>query len=149
MIIMTTIFILFILLISFIFYKLFTKDPEIGVPTVGTFVEKPWGQEEIWANHHPYVGKILHINNGCKLSLQYHKNKDETIRVLNGILTLIVMNREDGKVFELQEGEIFHIIPRLVHRMEARSGNVSVLETSTSELWDVVRLEDDYNRVQK
>jgi len=143
----TIIFILFFISLGFLFYRLFTKEPEVGVPTVGRFVEKPWGQEEIWANNPPYVGKILHINNGHKLSLQYHKNKDETIRVLSGILTLIVMNRTDGKVFEMREGEVFHISPKLVHRMEARNGNVSVLETSTPELWDVVRLEDNYNRV--
>lgn len=110
-------------------------------------IQKPWGHEEIWAQTDKYVGKILHIKRGHRLSLQYHRHKDETIRVLSGELHLFLDN-QGGETHELilRSGESYHIRPFLVHRMEAKVGNVEILEVSTSQLWDVVRLQDDYRR---
>jgi len=109
-------------------------------------VEKPWGYELIWAHTDRYVGKILHINAGAALSYQYHRVKDETIYVMSGVLTLHVSN-DDGpaRAIELREGESFRITPGLRHRFEAKAA-VDLLEASTPELDDVVRLEDRYGR---
>ncbi len=114
-------------------------------------VEKPWGHEEIWAQTDRYVGKILHIKQGHRLSLQYHEEKTETIRVLSGQLTLTIGDtiQEKQYLFEqvLLEGESFHISAGTVHRMACYAeGGCQVLEVSTPELDDVVRLADDYKR---
>jgi len=109
-------------------------------------VEKPWGYELIWARTERYVGKILHINAGAALSYQYHRVKEETIYVLSGVLTLHVSQDDSPpRVLELRAGESFHITPGLRHRFEAKSA-VDLLEASTPELHDVVRLEDRYGR---
>lgn len=111
-------------------------------------VPKPWGHETIWARTDRYVGKILHVRAGESLSLQYHRRKDETIRVLSGTLRLEV-GPADGPltVVELGPGEGWHITPGLRHRMTAVA-DTDVLEVSTPELDDVVRLEDRYGRVK-
>lgn len=112
-------------------------------------VEKPWGREVWWAHAKgKYMGKLLEINNGHKLSLQYHNLKDETIYVLSGTLTLFYSERRDGELKEikLKEGESFRVRPYTVHRFGAEDGNVTLLEVSTDYPDDVVRLEDDYNR---
>ena len=109
-------------------------------------VEKPWGYEIIWAKTDRYVGKILHIEAGHALSLQYHEVKEETIRLNSGKLVLEV--EEDGqprRTIELAPGDSFHIRPRTIHRMIAKE-TCDVLEVSTPELDDVVRLEDRYGR---
>lgn len=109
-------------------------------------VDKPWGYELIWAHTGRYVGKILHINAGAALSYQYHRVKEETIYVLRGALQLHVAEGDASpRVVELGEGESFHITPGLRHRFEALS-EVDLLEASTPELDDVVRLEDRYGR---
>ncbi len=109
-------------------------------------VDKPWGFELIWAKAERYVGKLLHINAGEALSFQYHEVKDETIYVLKGTLTLHVARGDDEpRVLELSEGEVFHVTPGLRHRFEAKV-EVELLEVSTPELEDVVRLEDRYGR---
>ena len=109
-------------------------------------VEKPWGYELIWAHSGRYVGKILHINAGGALSYQYHRVKEETIYVLRGVLTLHVSEDDSPpRVMELREGEAFHITPGLRHRFQAKA-EVDLLEASTPELDDVVRLEDLYGR---
>jgi mannose-6-phosphate isomerase len=111
-----------------------------------TRVEKPWGYELIWAHTDRYVGKILHIDAGNALSYQYHHVKDETIYVLRGVLLLHVAEGEAvARVLELAEGCSFHITPGLRHRFEAKR-EVELLEVSTPELDDVVRLEDRYGR---
>jgi mannose-6-phosphate isomerase len=111
----------------------------------GQIVEKPWGYEIIWAHTERYVGKILHINKGESLSYQYHVVKDETIRLLSGALEMdIETSGERGKL-RLLPGESLHIIPRMKHRMIAIE-DCDVLEVSTPELDDVVRLEDRYGR---
>ncbi len=109
-------------------------------------VEKPWGYELIWARSDRYVGKILRINAGQALSYQYHRQKEETIYVLEGKLTLhYASGDESPTVVRLEPGEVFHIAPGLRHRFEAEQ-EVTLLETSTTELDDVVRLEDRYGR---
>ena len=111
-------------------------------------VEKPWGHELIWAKTDHYVGKILHIHKGEALSLQYHRVKDETIMVLTGKMELV--HYQDGEpptTTVLLPREPFHIPPGLRHRMTALE-DTDVVETSTTELDDVVRLEDRYGRAK-
>ena len=109
-------------------------------------VEKPWGHELIWAYTERYVGKILHINAGEALSLQYHEVKDETLHVLHGVMHFYVGKEgEELRRVELKEGESFRVTPGTRHRMEAVT-DCDLLEASTPELDDVVRLEDRYAR---
>ena len=112
------------------------------------YVEKPWGHEEIWAHTEKYVGKILYINPNSKLSLQYHNEKEETIRVLKGVLYLHhqVRGNQDVVVTRLVEGDVYHVPVGSIHRFEAREESVELVEVSTSQLDDVVRLQDDYKR---
>jgi len=109
-------------------------------------VEKPWGYELIWARTDRYVGKILHIDAGQLLSLQYHNKKDESIYVLRGEIILRIQQEDTMIERRVGEGEAFHIRPRLVHQFEAVTA-ADLLEASTSELDDVVRLQDKYGRV--
>lgn len=110
-------------------------------------VEKPWGYELIWAKTKDYVGKILHINKGHKLSLQYHKIKEETI-FLNSGKMLFVFENELGELTEipLAAGDAHHIPTGKKHRMIAVE-DCEIFEVSTPHLDDVVRLEDGYGRV--
>lgn len=109
-------------------------------------VEKPWGHELIWAHTDRYVGKLLHIKAGESLSLQYHERKDETIHVLRGRMTFLVgQSEEDLREVSLEEGVSFRITPGTRHRMVAVT-DCDLLEASTPELDDVVRLEDRYGR---
>ena len=109
-------------------------------------VEKPWGHEEIFARTDRYVGKILSIRSGEALSLQYHERKDETIRIMDGEMDLVVgTNVDDLETLRLGPGDVFHIVPRTIHRMVAVT-DCSLFEVSTPELDDVVRLEDRYGR---
>lgn len=111
-------------------------------------VEKPWGYELIWAHTSRYVGKILHINKGHRLSYQYHNIKDETIRLLSGHLNVETEVNGIRKTLTLRQGESLHIVPLMRHRMIAIE-DCDVLEVSTPELDDVVRLEDDYRREER
>ena len=108
-------------------------------------VPKPWGHELIFAHTDRYVGKILHINKGESLSLQYHEMKEETLYVVDGELRLTIEHGGDRRELTLRKGEAFHIPPRMIHRMEALA-DTDVAEVSTTELDDVVRLEDRYGR---
>ena len=111
-----------------------------------TIVPKPWGHELIWAKTSRYVGKILHVRAGEALSLQYHRVKDETVMVLSGRLRFeFFVEGEAPSVRELGPREPFHVAPGLRHRMIAIE-DTDVLEVSTTELDDVVRLEDRYGR---
>jgi mannose-6-phosphate isomerase len=112
----------------------------------GKVVEKPWGYELIWAHTPRYVGKILHINKGESLSYQYHRVKDETVRLLCGSLELEVEFDGERTKLLIQPGDCLHIVPGMKHRMAAVE-ECEVLEVSTPELDDVVRLEDRYGRV--
>ncbi|MSP91546.1 MAG: cupin domain-containing protein [Myxococcales bacterium] len=109
-------------------------------------VQKPWGYEEIWAETDRYAGKFLIIHQGGKLSRQYHERKDESICVLEGVLTL-ELGRGPDEVRLLAPGETYHILAGTVHRFCAESGPVRLAEVSTPELHDIVRLEDIYARV--
>jgi mannose-6-phosphate isomerase-like protein (cupin superfamily) len=108
-------------------------------------VEKPWGHELIWAHADRYVGKILHITAGHALSLQYHRQKDETVHLLSGSMRLEYDRGEGRREVVLQPGDSVRIRPGMVHRMIAVT-DCDVLEASTPELDDVVRLEDRYGR---
>lgn len=109
-------------------------------------VDKPWGYELIWAEAERYVGKVLHVEAGESLSLQYHRVKDETIMVLSGRIRF--EHYQDGeapRIIELGPMTPFRIRPGLRHRMIAIE-DTDIVEVSTPELDDVVRLEDRYGR---
>jgi mannose-6-phosphate isomerase len=108
-------------------------------------VEKPWGHELVWAETDRYVGKILHIHAGQRLSRQYHVKKDETFLVESGEMDLEVGDGADLRVLRMRTRDTFHCAPGTIHRMVAVT-DVDVLEVSTPELDDVVRLEDAYGR---
>ena len=109
-------------------------------------VEKPWGHEIIWSHCNKFVGKLLYIKKGHKLSRQYHKIKEETILVLKGNLLLEIGKEKNIKQISLEVGQSFHVTPGMVHRFCAADSDVELAEVSTPELDDVVRLEDDYSR---
>ena len=108
-------------------------------------VPKPWGHETIWAHTDRYVGKILHIKAGHALSVQYHERKDETVYLLRGEMIYRVQLDGELRDVHLKEGESFRITPHTIHQMEAVT-DCDVLEASTPELDDVVRLQDRYGR---
>ena len=109
-------------------------------------VEKPWGHEEIWAETARYVGKVLAIRKGHRLSLQHHEVKDETLRVSTGQLQVELEDAQGVmQVLVLGPGDIVRIAPGRRHRMLALE-DVDVFEVSTPELDDIVRHEDDYGR---
>ncbi len=109
-------------------------------------VEKPWGYELIWAHTDRYVGKLLHVRAGEILSLQYHRKKDETLHLLRGKMIFLVGESDDRLREErFEEGMSFRVRPGTRHRIEAVT-DCDLLEASTPELDDVVRLEDRYGR---
>lgn len=110
-------------------------------------VDKPWGHEEIFALvDGKFCGKAIHVNEGHSLSLQYHEQKEETISVQSGRLKVEIGLSEDAlEEFELEAGESIHLVPFTRHRVTALVDTV-MLEASTTELTDVVRLEDRYGR---
>lgn len=122
-------------------------SPE-GTASFPKRVEKPWGYEEIWAHTRDYVGKILRINKPHRLSYQYHRVKEETIRILEGEMELEFGDANKREKIRLKCGDIYHIPPRTNHRMTAVE-DCSVLEVSTPFIGDVVRIEDDYGREGK
>jgi len=116
------------------------------VATIPYRVEKPWGYELIWARTDRYVGKVLHVNAGHVLSLQYHNVKDETMHVLTGELIVRTADSEGNLTArQLHAGESMHIPAKLIHQVEAVV-DTDVLEASTPELDDLVRLKDRYGR---
>jgi mannose-6-phosphate isomerase-like protein (cupin superfamily) len=110
-------------------------------------VEKPWGYELIWAHTEHYVGKELFVREGHALSLQFHTVKDETIYVQRGLVEFEIGPR-DGELSSevVGPGRAFRVSPGTVHRMRALEDSL-LLEVSTPDLEDVVRLEDRYGRV--
>ena len=108
-------------------------------------IDKPWGYELIWARTDRYVGKVLHIVAGTKLSLQYHRKKEETIRIDSGVMDLVTEVDGQRRTVTMRPGDTYHIPPGTIHRMVAVE-DCDVIEVSTPELDDVVRLEDDYGR---
>jgi mannose-6-phosphate isomerase-like protein (cupin superfamily) len=118
----------------------------VSDPVEARRVEKPWGHELIWAHTPQYVGKLLVIEAGRRLSLQRHEVKDESILVNSGRLRLFLED-DDGVVREeeLGPGEHRHVPTGRIHRYEAIE-RTELIEVSTPELDDVVRLEDDFGR---
>ena len=113
---------------------------------MSTFVEKPWGSELIWTHPDRYVGKLISVNAGARLSLQFHNKKDESIFIVDGTLNLHLEN-DEGEVQQIKmgPGEFQRVHTGRIHRFEAIT-DVRLIEVSTPELDDVVRLEDDYGR---
>ena len=110
-------------------------------------VKKPWGGEGIFAHNERYVGKILHIKEGHRLSKQFHKVKDETIFVIEGRLQVEIGEGVNSQVMILRKGDAYHITPGTIHRFCAHCNqDVRLFEVSTPQLDDVVRLEDEYDR---
>jgi len=117
----------------------------VQAPT-GRRVTKPWGYEIVWAETDRYAGKLLVIEAGAQLSLQVHRRKDESILVLSGRLGLLLEDdHDDLDVHELEPGDAAHIRAGRQHRFMARS-RTELIEVSTPELDDVIRLLDDYGR---
>ncbi len=113
-------------------------------------VSKPWGHEIRFAQTDKYLGKILYIDKGHRLSRQYHEVKDETIFVLDGTLILEIGDptEVDFKREVLNYGDRYRIRPGVIHRFCApNSRSVTLAEVSTPEIDDVIRLHDDYSRV--
>jgi len=118
-------------------------------PHRGRRIHKPWGYELIWAHTDRYVGKILHIDAGHALSYQYHRTKDETLHVLSGRVQLeVAAGEEPRRTLILAAGDVFHIPAELRHRLTALE-TCDILEVSTPELEDVIRIEDRYGRADK
>ncbi len=125
------------------------KSETGGSPRSGrvdvVIVNKPWGHERIWAQSNRYVGKVLHVKGGQELSLQYHNKKDETVHLLTGELIYRVKLGEELEDVKLKMGESFRITPGTVHQMIAVT-DCDILEVSTPEIDDIVRISDKYGR---
>ena len=119
-------------------------------------VEKPWGREIWYADQSAYAGKLLEVKKGCRLSLQYHERKTETLYLLSGKVLLTfralaagespsasLVSAADQRVW--LPGQAVHIPVRTIHRFEALEDSV-LIESSTPDLTDVVRLQDDFSR---
>ncbi len=118
-------------------------DKQASLPRV---VAKPWGSELWWAHTSRYAGKILRVTAGHRLSVQYHRTKDETSFLLSG--RLLLLKGPTGDALERREvaaGEAWRNRPGEIHTIEALE-DCEVLEVSTPELDDVVRLADQYGR---
>ena len=111
-----------------------------------TKVDKPWGYELRWAITDRYAGKVLHVNKGEALSLQYHERKDEYQYVIKGAVD-IELAGPDGALTtrRMKVGDTLHITPGTRHRLTAVE-DTDIFEVSTPEIDDVVRLEDRYGR---
>ena len=114
--------------------------------TVPRRVEKPWGNELIWALGDRICGKVITIDTGRRLSFQYHERKEEAVFVLSGVLRLHLED-DTGTVLtrDMGPGESAHVPVGRKHRFEAVE-RVELVEVSTPELDDVVRIEDDFGR---
>jgi mannose-6-phosphate isomerase len=112
-------------------------------------IEKPWGFELLLAHTPKYAGKLVFVRKGHRLSLQYHKKKDETMYIHQG-KALFEIEDNDGHLVSktLQPGQSIRIPPRTKHRLKAIE-DTTFFEASTPELEDVVRLEDDYGRAKQ
>jgi mannose-6-phosphate isomerase len=119
--------------------------PEFGRADAAR-VEKPWGYEIRWAISERYLGKVLHINKGEALSLQFHERKEESQYVVSGALQM-ELGGPDGVLtaYRMEAGDTLHIVPGTRHRMTAIE-DTDIFEVSTPEIDDVVRLEDRYGR---
>jgi quercetin dioxygenase-like cupin family protein len=111
-------------------------------------VDKPWGYELHWAVTERYVGKVLHVNAGHALSLQYHNRKEETILLWAGRLLYEIQDGDSLAKHDLRPGDRMHVPPGTIHRMTAVE-DCDIFEVSTPDLDDVVRLEDRYGRAEQ
>ena len=111
-------------------------------------VAKPWGYELIFAHTDSYAGKILHVDAGEALSLQYHEVKDETLYLLSGKYELTIGTPHNIKVVQVEPGDSYRVTPGTYHRMVAGITGCDIVEVSTPELDDIVRLDDRYGRVE-
>jgi mannose-6-phosphate isomerase-like protein (cupin superfamily) len=109
-------------------------------------IDKPWGYELLFAHTPFYAGKLLHIEPGEALSLQYHEMKEETIFVLKGEVVIDMKDDTGLQTLNLKEREGVHIPPGRIHRFRTETG-CDLVEVSTPHLNDVVRLEDRYGRI--
>ena len=109
-------------------------------------IDKPWGYELLFARTPFYAGKLLHIEPGEALSLQYHEMKEETVFVLKGEVVIDVKDDSGMQILTLREREGLHIPPGRIHRFRTEAG-CDLVEVSTPHLDDVVRLEDRYGRI--
>jgi mannose-6-phosphate isomerase-like protein (cupin superfamily) len=108
--------------------------------------KKPWGEEHLFAHGARYAGKILVVRKGHRMSMQYHVKKEETMYLVAGRLKLTIgknKNRLSQKIVDA--GHVIHLPPKTIHRMEALK-HCRLIEVSTPELDDIVRIADDYNR---
>lgn len=110
-------------------------------------IDKPWGYELIIASTPHYIGKILVISAGHELSLQYHEIKDESIYVIEGEMTLEIESDGSMQKRQMKTGDLQHIPPGTLHRFSTKKG-CRIVEVSTPQLEDVVRIEDRYGRIQ-
>ena len=119
-------------------------------------VEKPWGREIWFADQAAYAGKILEVKKGCRLSLQYHERKTETLYLVSGKMVLTFRAVAAGETPSAAlvtaadqrawlPGQTVHIPVRTIHRFEALEDSV-LIESSTPDLTDIVRLQDDFAR---
>ena len=109
-------------------------------------IEKPWGFEILFAATPRYAGKVLFVRKGCRLSLQYHKVKDEVLYVHDGKVNMeIERDGEHKEWLTLSAGDCVRVAPLTKHRLAAAE-DTTLFEASTPELDDVVRLDDDYGR---
>jgi mannose-6-phosphate isomerase len=128
-------------------------DPEPVVPAAGSLtgaparrVAKPWGYEHIWAETDRYAGKLIAIEAGQRLSLQLHERKEESVYMLAGLLRLHLEDAAgEMQHVDLGPGDHAYVPVRRRHRFEALE-RVELIEVSTPDLDDVVRLEDDFGR---
>jgi len=112
-------------------------------------IPKPWGHEQILVSNGKFVVKHLYLKRGQRLSVQYHRVKHESMQMVSGDGILCLMQRDLRlqKRIVMKPGEWIDIPPGQVHQLEAGEQDLLVLEVSTPELEDVVRLKDDYGRV--
>jgi len=109
-------------------------------------MEKPWGGEELLAHTDRYALKRIHVKQGSRPSLQYHVRKSESLYLLSGRLRIEIGDSTDSLVVnEIRPGEVVDVPPGKLHRVSALEDSV-IIEVSTPELDDVVRVEDDYDR---
>jgi quercetin dioxygenase-like cupin family protein len=127
--------------------NLSSKNITVDDSLLFTHIDKPWGYEELVECNDKYVVKKLFMKTGHSCSIQYHELKTETILVFSGKLNIYIGDSIESLIKrEYLPGETVIIKPYTVHRMEALEDSI-YYETSTNELYDVVRLQDNYNRI--
>jgi mannose-6-phosphate isomerase-like protein (cupin superfamily) len=115
-------------------------------PLAPRIVEKPWGRETIFAETNRYTGKILFVARGSRLSLQYHEHKSETMYILHGRIRISLGAAANQlRDVELKPGELIDLPVGTIHSVEALEDS-EIIEVSSPELNDVIRIADDFGR---